>query len=303
MTGRAVRVGRHVASLGRWTEPLDRLALYVCVALGIGSGIGYATGSIVGGIDAHMVWDASTSYPTHWIANAYVYPPPLAQIVELIHPIGYGLFVASLMVTLFCALWYCARKWSLLFVVGWLIAWRFIVVAPGAVVDAVLLGNVQVLVAAALVAGYRWPALYSFGILTKLAPVLGLVWFAVRREWRQLAIAVTVTLIVGLASFLVDPGAWWRWLAFAETNASVSPLPLVPVPFAIRLLMSLGLIIWGARTDRYWTVPIGVGWSLPALYDWWFLSIWIGAIAARQVTRRNVAHQRPIAIHAQAPAG
>ncbi len=40
MTWRTVRERRHVASLGRWSEPLDRLALYVCVALGIGSGFG-----------------------------------------------------------------------------------------------------------------------------------------------------------------------------------------------------------------------------------------------------------------------
>ena len=42
--------------------------------------------------------------------------------------------------------------------------------------------------------------------------------------------------------------------------------------------MSAVLIAWGGLTNRAWTVPIGVGWAMPALYPWSFLAIWIASI-------------------------
>ena len=45
--------------------------------------------------------------------------------------------------------------------------------------------------------------------------------------------------------------------------------------------MSGGLVIWGARTNRIWTVPVAAGWAIPALYMWSFLPIWLGVIGVR----------------------
>jgi len=45
--------------------------------------------------------------------------------------------------------------------------------------------------------------------------------------------------------------------------------------------MSAGLVIWGARTNRIWTVPVAAGWAIPALYMWSFLPIWLGVIGVR----------------------
>ena len=47
-------------------------------------------------------------------------------------------------------------------------------------------GNIHVLVAAAVVLGFRYPAAWSFVLLTKLTPGVALLWFAFRREWRRL---------------------------------------------------------------------------------------------------------------------
>jgi hypothetical protein len=54
-------------------------------------------------------------------------------------------------------------------------------------------GNIEVLVALAVVLGFRWPAAWSFILLTKITPGVGLLWFAVRREWRSLAIVAVAT--------------------------------------------------------------------------------------------------------------
>ena len=47
-------------------------------------------------------------------------------------------------------------------------------------------GQVHLFIAAAIVLGFRWPALWAFNILTKVTPGVGLLWFLVRREWRSL---------------------------------------------------------------------------------------------------------------------
>ena len=48
-------------------------------------------------------------------------------------------------------------------------------------------GNIHLLLAAAIVLGFRWPWTWSLVLLTKITPGIGLLWFVVRREWRNLA--------------------------------------------------------------------------------------------------------------------
>ena len=62
-------------------------------------------------------------------------------------------------------------------------------------------GNVSLLLAAAIVLGFRWPAAWSIVLLTKITPGIGLLWFAVRREWRSLAIALGATAVIAAVSF------------------------------------------------------------------------------------------------------
>ena len=49
-------------------------------------------------------------------------------------------------------------------------------------------------------------------------PGIGLLWFALRREWRQLAIALGATAAVVAVSFLLMPGAWRDWIALLAAN-------------------------------------------------------------------------------------
>jgi hypothetical protein len=75
-----------------------------------------------------------------------------------------------------------------------------------------LAGGLHLLIAAAIVLDFRWPATWAFVILTKVTPGVGLVWFAVRREWRRLAIALGVTAALVLISLVIDPALWRAWL-------------------------------------------------------------------------------------------
>jgi hypothetical protein len=40
----------------------------------------------------------------------------------------------------------------------------------------------------------------------------------------------------------------------------------VPIPLWIRLPAAVALVVWGARTDRRWTVPVASMLALPALW-------------------------------------
>ena len=103
-----------------------------------------------------------------------------------------------------------------------------------------------------MVIGFRKPAAWSFVLLTKVTPGIGLLWFVARREWRNLTIALGATaLIVGI-SFVIAPGLWLEW---PRSILAVQGRP-APVVTVARVLAAALLVIWGARTNRPWTVIV-----------------------------------------------
>src|SRR6185295_3799635 len=97
----------------------------------------------------------------------------------------------------------------------------------------------------------------------------GLLWFAVRREWRPLAVAVGFTAVLAAASFILDPGSWRTWadLIIRDLGAPlVTTGWFLPVPLAPRLVVAGLVVAWGALTDRAWTIPIAVTLALPILW-------------------------------------
>jgi hypothetical protein len=266
-----------------WTgRDLDRLALLSCVLLGLIFGVGQATGLVSTPIDAAIYWatDPAHPYPLAWgsggTTSAYIYPPPFALLIGLLHPVGWQVFIVVFTTSTWWAFWYCTRAWAPVVLVVSLLAIPW---TGGGVLGYLFLGNVQILMAAAVVASIRAsPAWAAVPLLTKLTGI-PLVWYAARREWRQLGIAVTATGAVVLGTMLVAPGIWGDFVSFVATNRiEQSAVPLVPVAFPVRLALAVTLVAWGGMTDRRWTVPIGVGLAIPALYWWSFLAIWIGAI-------------------------
>ncbi len=128
-------------------------------------------------------------------------------------------------------------------------------------------GNVSLLLAAAIVLGFRWPWTWSIVLLTKITPGIGLLWFAVRREWRSLGIAIGATALIAGLSALTLPDAWREWFEVIVANAGRGGTwAAVPVPLWLRLPAAVALVVWGARTDRPWTVPVASMLALPALW-------------------------------------
>ena len=255
--------------------------------LGVCFGIAQARGMLAGPIDAINYWLAGTStelYPQawgQWWGGQYLYyPPPTAQLSILIQPLGWSLFIVCWTTLIFACFWYCARDLSLPLLALGIPAAVFGIPELGLFAGYALNGNMQWVLAALVLLALRRPALWAVMAVTKITPAIGVLWYVVRREWRPAAVATGTTLLVVTISFVLAPAVWIDWAGFTLRNYAMAdpPMPLFPVPFGIRLVTAAVLVVWGARTDRIWTVPVAAGWALPALYGFGFLPFWVAAL-------------------------
>jgi hypothetical protein len=211
------------------------------------------------GMDARCYWIPSLSDPylySNWTDQiAYPYSPAFLQLLEPIRHLSW---------TAFMALWAAILMVSMTLITGPRLvllglAWFGLMEIWG--------GNIELLVALAIVAGFRWPAAWSFVLLTKITPGVGLLWFAVRREWRSLVIAIATTAAITAVSFVLLPDAWWRWPQVLASNVGKNGTwAAVPIPLVVRLPFAVVLIVWGALKNYRWVVPIGAMLALPALW-------------------------------------
>jgi hypothetical protein len=211
--------------------------------------------------------------------GAYPYSPAFAQLVYPLDQLPWPAFVAVWTALLVGAVYLLTGPE--LFLVGMVV---------GAMEIAG--GNVSLLLTLAIVAGFRWPWTWAFVLLTKITPGVGLLWFALRREWRQLAIALGATAGVMAVSFLVLPDAWRDWIDLLRANTGKGGTwAAVPIPLIVRGPIGVALIAWGAFRNQRWTVPVGTMLCLPAL---WYgsLSMLLGVIPLTTPEERSRAWAR-----------
>jgi hypothetical protein len=150
------------------------------------------------------------------------------------------------------------------------------------------------LYAAAINLGFRFPWTWALMLLTKVTPGIGLLWFAVRREWRALGIALGATAAIVVVSYLVAPDLWRQWvdLLTVQSGGDVPELAAVRVPLVVRVVIAAVIVAWGAWTDRPWVLPIAVLLAQPVI---WVasLSILVGILPLRGAQGRVRAAQVP----------
>jgi glycosyl transferase family 87 len=212
------------------------------------------------GQDARCYYQATLADPylhSEWNDPiAYVYSPAFLQLVTPLTALPWQAFMAVWTAILIGAARFLTGP--RLFAAGLLFPFTAMEIAGG---------NVSLLLAVAIVVGFRWPAAWALVLLTKITPGIGLLWFAVRGEWRRLAIAAAATAAIVAVSALFLPAAWREWVDVIVANAGKGGTwAAVPVPLWIRLPIALAVVVWGARTDRAWTVPVAAMLALPALW-------------------------------------
>lgn len=207
------------------------------------------------GYDFFAYWsvDPADPYAVKEGFGAYHYAPPLVWLAGplklLPWPLAYWLWFGFLLVVL---VW-LARDWAL----AWL--------AFPPVASELYHGNIHLLIGAALVLSLRRPAAYAFLLLSKVSPGITALWYVVRQEWRNLAIALIGALVVAAISLALAPTAWSAWLTHISSESNAAP-NLIPIPLLVRLPFAALLVVIAARLDRPWILAPAVVLALPLLW-------------------------------------
>jgi hypothetical protein len=186
--------------------------------------------------------------------GAYPYSPAFAQLVWPLDQLPWPAFVGAWTAILLTAVYLLTGPE--LFLLG---------LAVGGMEIAG--GNISLLLALAIVAGFKRPWTWTLVLLTKITPGVGLLWFVLRGERRHVARVAVATIGIVTLSYLLVPQAWHDWIALLQANTGKGGTwAAIPIPLWIRGPAGVVLIWWGARRNQRWVVPVGSMLALPALW-------------------------------------
>jgi hypothetical protein len=212
-------------------------------------------------VDAYAYWSTrdGTLYEASSVGvlGSYLYSPAFALLIAPVSWLPWALFNAAWTTMNIAIVWALAGRWSLL-------ALLFLPIPMELVA-----GNVHLVYAAVAVFGLRYPVLWVVPLITKVTPGIGLLWFAARREWRNLAIALGATAVLVAVSFVLTPDGWREWVALllgSDAAPTETPGFFIPIPLPVRLAAAAAIVVWGALTDRSWVLPIAMTLALPLLW-------------------------------------
>lgn len=206
-------------------------------------------------VAATMAWSVGTDEQAYWRAAerfaaggsmydpsatpgdasfGYWYPPPLAQVLApFTSLISDGAFSAIWTVLLLACLWWLGGR-------NVLVALALIAFVPVAI--ELRFRNVHLVIAVLTVLALRRSWVFWIpATAIKVAPILGVVYLASARRWREaLAVAVVGAGVLAL-SVILAPGAWQDFFTIVLAQAGTSEASLLPIPFPIRL--AVGLVV------------------------------------------------------------
>jgi hypothetical protein len=220
------------------------------------------------GIDAKAYWgvDLANTY-TGVVGehSAFLYSPVFAQLMAPLSLLPYTVYLVLWTALLAGVALWLARPWP------WALG---MLVLP--VVYEICVGNIHLLIAAAIVLGFRAPWVYAYPVWAKLTPAVGIGWWFVRAQWRPFLIAVGTILALGLVSVVLQPQAWADWIALLRVSAGSNDFLI------LRAIVGVFLVGFGALTGRRWMVPVAVWISLPVVW----VNSWVILLAVIRLRER-----------------
>jgi hypothetical protein len=245
-----------------WPSGRTRLRIVdtaILAALSAGLVAASVTGAIRGtwGFDAWAYWAVDLSDPYALPMNAhgaFLYSPAFAQLASLFALAPWELFIALWTVVLVAALaWIGDGRAALLFLLP-------------PVTFELLYGNIHLLLAVAVVLGFRWPAAWALMALTKVTPAVGIVWYAGRRDWRSLAIASGATAVIAAISFVIAPDLWAGWVGRLMSETSVGSADAVAGPLWVRVVVAAVIAFVAGLLGWRWPVAVAVMIAQPKIW-------------------------------------
>jgi len=227
-------------------------------SIAVGLGVGWAVAVLVtlttmgNPVDAWCYYGFDSANP--WNPDGcFLYSPPVALVMDAIRTV--------MPFDVFYTLLRSAEMFVLVVVAGPAIGLTLFIPAVAIELNAV---NINLLIVGAVLIGFRHPWAWAFIILTKVTPGVGLLWFAVRKEWRHLAIALAATLGLAGLSVVVAPELWRQYIAGLGVTGDSSIFVI-----GWRLPLAALLVVWGARGNHRWALMVVVFLALPR---WYYLS-------------------------------
>jgi hypothetical protein len=220
--------------------------------------------STFGEVDAEAYWGLSldTLYVDVQLGDqdAFLYSPVVAYLFLPFSALPFPVFYAILAaVNLLVLVWVLRPELAAL----------SLFLVP--VSNEVARGNIHILIAAAIVLGFRYAGTWAWVLLTKVTPGVGVLWFAVRREWRPLAIALGFTGALVAVSFVLTPDLWFRWFDVLTGSVTLTRPSVLEIPVLPRLAVAAVMVAVAAWRGWYALVPVAATLALPA--------IWVNSLA------------------------
>jgi hypothetical protein len=244
-----------------------RLALQALNAAAVGAILFAWIGLLQGDYfyDARAYWalDYDNLYAGSLVGRfgTYLYSPAFAQLMWPLTLLPWAVYAA---------VWSGLNLLVLVWMARPLLAALLLFIPLSPVSDEISTGNLHLLIAAALVIGFRYPAAYALPLLTKVTPGVGVLWFAGARAWRSLAVAVGVTAAIAAVSFAIGPDQWLDWIQLLTASSTV-PVPpeigVIPGPLWLRGIAAAVLVTVGGVLRWRWTVPVAATLALPVTWS------------------------------------
>lgn len=229
-------------------------------------------------VDAMTYWGVPPgdpyAGPQVGLPGAYLYSPAFLQAITPLRLLPWEMFHA---------LWIGLGFVALVYLVGPIGGALAVTLLPFVYRD-LFVGNIHLMMAAVIVIGFRWPASWAFLLLTKVTPGIGLAWFAVRRDWRGLAIACGATAVIAALSFVISPDLWFDWFERLRGGGGTAGGSYMLV-LIVRVAVATALVVLGALINRGWLVPVAITMALPI--------IWPDSLAVLLASFRLIGHPLP----------
>jgi hypothetical protein len=289
MMERTTGPGRLAASidLERWRSPI-RLGL---------SAIGVVTLALVfsvpgPGFDFYAYWAVDPVDP-YRIADglgAFHYAPPVIWLAAPFKLLSFDAGYVVWTVLMAGLLVWMTRSWAL--------AWC----AFPPVASELYHGNIDLLLAAALVVGFRVSSAWVLLPITKVTTGINLLWPVLRRDGRAIAtVALLGAAIIGASLLIQGIDIWRAWIEhlIVRMGRPEAGGALIDFSLWLRLPIALAVMVWASITARRWLVPIAVVLAMPLL---WFHSLaalvaiqplWRSAFAEPMSPRHGLLDWRP----------